>query len=139
MPRPEILDTIAEEQGTYVLDLDFKDEDDLPVIPISINWTLTTLGGEVVNSRSEVDISPPASTVNVVLSGDDLQLLTHKTSYSWRLFTVKAVYNSDLAPGLPIHKAVRFKVRNLRLVAQALEISVSEGITTTENVGVSLS
>lgn len=138
MPRPEILETIAEEQGTYVLDLAFKDEDDLPVIPTSINWTLTTLSGEVVNSRSEIDVSPPASEVNVVLSGDDLQLLVHKDSYSWRLFTVKALYNSDLAPGLPINKAVRFKVRNLRLVAQVLEISVSEGIIATESVGVSL-
>lgn len=138
MPRPEILDIVAEEQGTYVLDLEFKDEDDEPVVPTSINWSLTTLDGEVVNSRSEVDLSPPASEVNVVLSGDDLQLLTHKSSFSWRLFTVKALYNSDLAPGLSINKAVRFKVRNLRLVGQTLEIDVAEGVTASENVGVAL-
>jgi hypothetical protein len=45
MPRPEILRTIAEEEGTYIVDVSFLDEDDLPVTPVSINWTLTTLDG----------------------------------------------------------------------------------------------
>ena len=138
MPRPEILRTIAEEEGTYIIDISFLDEDDLPVTPVSINWTLTTLDGVVVNDRNKVNIGVLASTVAVVLSGNDLQLLEHTTSFSWRLLTVKASDNSSLAPGLPLHGAVRFKVRNLRLVARDLNVSVFEGVLTGESVTVAL-
>lgn len=128
MPRPEMLDMIAEEQGTYVINLTFRDEDDNLVTPTSIKWTLTTVGGEVVNDRSEVNIAAPASSVDVLLTGEDLQLLSHKESYSSRILTVKAIYNSSLGVGLPLHGAVRFKIRNLRLIAHTLEVSVWEGI-----------
>jgi hypothetical protein len=80
MPRPEILRTIAEEEGTYIVDVSFLDEDDLPVTPVSINWTLTTLDGVIVNDRNKVDVAAPASTVALVLSGNDLKLLEHTTS-----------------------------------------------------------
>jgi len=139
MPRPEILETIAEEQGTYIINLSFLDEDDLPVTPTSIKWTLTTVGGEVVNSRSDVSIAIPASSVDVVLSGSDLQLLSHKESFSWRIFTVKAVYNSSLGNGLPLNGAVKFRIRNLRLIAHTLEVDVYEGLFTGDFVQVSLS
>jgi hypothetical protein len=139
MPRPEILETIAEEQSTYVIHLAFRDEDDEEVVPVSIKWTLTTLGGEVVNDRSEVAVAIPAADVDVLLYGPDLALLTHKDSFSWRLLTVVAKYNSSLGSSLPLHKAVRFRVRNLRLIAHTLEVSVFEGVSAAENVGVSLS
>lgn len=138
MPRPEILRTIAEEEGTYIIDISFLDEDDLPVTPVSINWTLTTLDGVIVNARNKIAIGIPAATVAVVLSGNDLKLLEHTTSFSWRLLTVKAKYNSSLAPGLPLHGAVRFKVRNLRLVARDLNVSVFEGVLTGESITVAL-
>jgi hypothetical protein len=138
MPRPEILRTIAEEEGTYIVDVSFLDEDDLPVTPVSINWTLTTLDGVIVNDRNKVDVAAPASTVALVLSGNDLKLLEHTTSFSWRLLTIKASYNSDLAPGLPLHGAVRFKVRNLRLVARDLNVSVFEGVIAGESITVTV-
>ncbi len=136
--RPETLDTIAEEQGTYVLNLAFRDEDDEDVTPTSIKWSLTTVGGEVINDRMDVNVAVPAATVDVLLSGDDLQLRTRKESFSWRIFTVKARYNSSLGNNLPINKAVKFRVRNLRLVAQTIEISVYEGIFAGDFVQVSL-
>lgn len=128
MPRPEMLEDIAEEQGTYVVNCSFKDEDGEDVIPTSIKWTLTTVGGEVVNERSDVSVASPAASVDLVLSGADLQLLSHKESFSSRILTIKALYNSSLGNGLPLNKAVRFKVRNLRLVAQTLEVSVTDMI-----------
>ena len=66
---------IAIEQSTYVITASFTDETGAAVVPNSVTWTLVNGDGQVVNSRSAVSVTP-ASSVTIVLSGDDLDLGT---------------------------------------------------------------
>lgn len=106
------LTTSAIEKSTYVITCAFKNEDNEAVIPNSgLTWTLTDLNGVVINSRENVAISS-ASTVYIVLSGNDLQIINSAKSSEDRLITVEGTYNSDLGTNLPIKQVVRFTITN---------------------------
>ena len=107
----------AVEQSTYVVKIDFLDEDGVAVTPTAATWTLTDPAGNVVNSRTAVSISSPASTVNVVLSGLDLALEGYSTST--RHFLVEATYNSTLGNGLPLKAEATFEIEDLVAVKTA--------------------
>lgn len=126
MPRPEVLDKIAEEESTYPVKCTFRDENGDLTTPTSINWDWTTVGGMIVNSRLNVSVGSPASVTYIVLSGDDLQLFDGEESFGERILTVRAAYNSTLGAGLPLNKFVRIRVRNFRMIGQPLDISVYE-------------
>ena len=99
----------ATERGTFVIDLAFFDENSDPVIPTSASWKLTGQGGEVINGRSAVAITP-AETVSIALSGDDLDMLNG----SFRAVTVEALYDSSLGTGLILRAEIRFSIENLQ-------------------------
>ena len=61
-----ILTTEAVEKSTYVVPVTFRDENGISVAPTAATWTLTNEYGVVINSRSDVAISPLAATVNIV-------------------------------------------------------------------------
>lgn len=100
----------AKEEGTYVLSISFLDEDSNAVIPNSATWTLSDPNGIVVNNKQNVNITPLAATVQVVLTGDDLALdgITSRV----RRFTVKALYDSTLGTNLALNDEVQFTVED---------------------------
>lgn len=104
------LATPVAEQGTAVVDLSFQDEGGNAVIPVSVTWTLTDAAGTVVNSRSQVALTP-ASTVSVVLKGDDLTLGGAYLG-TVRKLLVEATYNSTLGSGLPLKEEITFVVED---------------------------
>lgn len=128
MPRPERLDKIAEEESTYPIKCTFKDEGGNLVAPATVNWDLTTVGGNVVNNRLDVFEGSPASVMYILLNGDDLQLFDGEESFGERILTVRASYNSSLGAGLPLNKFVRFRVRNLRLIAYPLSVNIYDRV-----------
>lgn len=105
------LTSVAIEGSTFVVQVSFTNEDEDAVTPSAITWTLTDGSGAVVNSRSDVSVVTPASTINIVLSGDDLAV----TGYTGqeRILTVEATYTSALGSGLPLKAAARFIVEDL--------------------------
>ena len=98
------------EESTGVITVSFTNEAGEAVTPASATWTLTKTSGEVVNSREDVSLTP-ASTVNIVLQGDDLAL--PEGASAKRILTVKATYNSTYGVGLPLNGACSFWVKNL--------------------------
>jgi len=106
----------AIEQSTYVVTLTFKDEDGNSVSPNSIKWTLTDSAGNVINSRQDVSISP-ASSVSIVLRGDDLALQASESDVGQRILTVEATYDSDKGSNLPLKDELSFYVVNLTNVS----------------------
>lgn len=111
---PTTLSQYAVEKGTFVVRVSFTDETGTPVIPKSgLNWTLTNEAGDVVNSRSAVAITPGTS-VNIVLSGDDLALVG--VGSEDRVLTVEGTYDSSLGTDLSIKDECRFSVINLTRV-----------------------
>jgi hypothetical protein len=101
----------ATEGSTFAVQVAFTNEDGDAVTPSAITWTLTDLAGTVVNSRSDVSVGSPASTINIVLSGNDLLLTGYVGEV--RVLTVEATYTSALGSGLPLKEAARFMIEPL--------------------------
>jgi hypothetical protein len=89
----------------------FFDETGAPATPVSVNWSLTDMQGNIINSRTHV-ASPAYQTITVVLSGNDLAL-TSGADLGFRALTVEATYNSTLGPNLPLKEELDFQVINL--------------------------
>lgn len=104
----------ATEQSTYVINITFYDEDGELVVPSAAAWTLTDPAGNVVNSRTDVNISGLASSVDIVLKGDDLALEGYVGPK--RHFTVEGTYNSTLGSGLPLKAVAIFEIDPLVVV-----------------------
>jgi len=101
------LTTVAQEEGTYIITAAFTDEGDSAVTPNVITWTLTDRDGDVINSREDVSVDTPASSIDIVLSGDDLAIGTNGIS---RVLLVEATYDSDAGSDLPLKGQVRFNI-----------------------------
>lgn len=111
------LTTEAIENGTYMIVVSFLDEDDQAVTPNAdtIVWTLSDRYGNPINSREDVAISS-SSSVTVVLSGDDLQILSNERRRGTveRRLSIYAEYDSDEGSDLPLTDSCKFNIRNLR-------------------------
>ena len=109
---PVNLTDMAIDESTFVVTCAFTDEDGTAVVPVSITWTLTNNSGTIINARTNVAVAVPASTINIVLSGDDLKY----SDGPIRILTVQAVYDSTLGAALPLKDSVRFAVEDLIVV-----------------------
>jgi hypothetical protein len=107
------LTTLALEESTYVITASFLDEDGSTVVPNvgTVTWTLTDLDGTVINSRSAVAIAS-ASTITIVLQGDDLALQNIEDS-GVRKVLVQAQYDSSIGSNLPLNDEVQFTIDHL--------------------------
>ena len=109
--------TEAVEKSTFVIAASFLDEDGAAVVPNAdtIKWTLTNeTGGTVINSRLLV-AETSASTVNIVLTGNDLEIDSDLDKVR-RLVTVQAEYDSNLGSGLTLKESFYFNVINLKRI-----------------------
>lgn len=98
----------AVEGSTYVVNAAFEDENGTATVPTAITWTLMDEAGAVVNDRENVVVTVPAASIDIVLSGDDLELDSYVGSK--RSLTVEATYNSDLGAGLPLKAECLFPI-----------------------------
>ncbi len=108
----------AKEKSTIAITASFEDEDGNDVTPTEATWTLTDDNGAVINSREQVDIGSLSTSVTVVLSGDDLQILSAEASENnaTRRFLIEATYDSSLGSDLPLKNSCVFPVRNFKYV-----------------------
>ena len=115
-PNPPIeeLDMLAYEGDTYPINVTFRDDAGELMVPDTLSWTLTDAEGTVQNDQANVTVDTPMSSVDIVLSGDDLQ--THRAALGavvTRLLTLSGTFSSDLGDDLPIYRTVKFKLVNL--------------------------
>jgi len=106
---PTTLTTRAIDESTLVVNCSFKDEDGIAVVPTKILWTLTDDAGVVINDREDIEITVPAASVDIVLSGLDLRYADGAA----RVLTINATYDSTLGSNLPLKDSVRFMVADL--------------------------
>jgi len=111
---PVTVATPANEKSTLVITASFTDEAGSAVTPDSIAWTLTNDGGRNIINRREDVSATPASSVNIVLSGDDLAL--SNDADATRRLTIEATYTSTYGSGLPLKESVSFTVSNINAV-----------------------
>ena len=106
------LELHADEESTYKTTAAFTDAAGDAVTPKSVEWTLSDMEGTVINSRLSVS-ETPASSVDIVLSGDDLALQTSEVGTVKRLLTVVAVYDSTEGTDLPLNEEAVFLLDSL--------------------------
>lgn len=116
---PTALTVHAIEESTYVITVSFTDEDGNPKTPTSVIWSLTDKNNNIINSREDkvAIIVAPATSVEIVLSGDDLAMQAGEWSGVKRILTVEAVYDSALGIGLPLKESAHFTLDNLVAVS----------------------
>lgn len=106
---PVELSTKAHEKGTYNISHSFSDENGDAVVPNTITWSLCKPDGTIVNSRLDVAIGSPASSIDITLQGDDLAILNGKSEEK-RVVVLEWTYNSSLGIDLPGKEAIYFQV-----------------------------
>ena len=98
----------AVEKSTYIVHITFIDADGTLVVPNSVNWDLKNSSGRIINSRDNVSVTP-ASTIDIVLSGDDLAI--GETGDKVRYLVGRAVYNSvAYGNNLPLRFTAKFVI-----------------------------
>lgn len=104
----------ANEKGTFKITAAFADETDASMTPnTGLNWTLTDDAGNVINSRSAVTITP-ASSVDIILSGNDLAIGNNGTK---RILTIQGTYDSSAGSNLPLKDEIVFYIHDLLAVS----------------------
>lgn len=106
---------VAVELSTFVITAAFIDEDGAAVVPSSISWTLQDVSGNIINNRTSVSVTP-ASTITIVLAGNDLALLDQKNDSELRRIIITAAYTSSLGSGLPLSDSYEFRVLNTNAI-----------------------
>lgn len=100
------------EKSTFVVTVSFFETNGTAVAPKLAQWTLKDEDGAIVNSREAVNINVPGTTVNIVLTGDDLALpdIDKRTRY----LLIEAIYDSVLyGNDLHLRQEGKFVVSNL--------------------------
>ena len=111
------LTTRPVEEGTFIINAAYTDEDGNAVTPQTMAWTLTDIDGNVINSRSAVDLSPMATSHNVVLKGDDLAI-QDAADNGRRIVTFVGTYNSiTYGNGLGLNAECHFRIERLKNVS----------------------
>lgn len=111
---PSEITTHAVENATFVITIAFTDETSAAVTPdTGLNWTLTDAAGNVINSRSAVTITP-ASSVDIILSGNDLAIGNNGTK---RILTIQGTYDSSAGSNLPLKDEIVFYIHDLLAVS----------------------
>lgn len=105
----------AAEEGSYVMNVRFYTLAGTTAAPKTLTWTLTDSSGTVINARQDVNVAAPAADQDILLSGDDLQVLAGETDdYLIRVFLIEGTFDdADLGNDLPFKKEVRFLLENL--------------------------
>lgn len=117
MPTEFSVSQAAVENGTFAITVSFTDEDGNAVVPNSpLTWSLTKSDRQtIVNNREDIQITTPATSVTIVLSGADLAKDTGKL-VSWRYLVIEGTYNSTLGNDLPLKDHLRFPIVDIAKV-----------------------
>lgn len=104
----------AMEGSTYGIQADFVvvlPDGDTPVVPNSpLVWDLVDDHGVIVNNKKDQALTP-ASSVYIVLSGNDLALPDGQPVE--RFVIIRGTFNSVFGNDLPLVDEVSFQIKNL--------------------------
>ena len=112
----------AQEKGTLVITHAFTNEDENSVVPKTLFWALTDQNGVIINNRENVSITP-ATTVKIVLTGDDLAFQAEEAEldYAQRVLTIVGMYDRPNGIGLTYTQVITFPIENAWAAASVFE------------------
>ena len=111
---PTALSLKAVEQSTYIITASFTDEAGNSVTPDSLKWSLVDRKKRIVNNRKDVEITSLDTSIDIVLSGDDIAIDGDGEVERW--IVVEGTYTSDAGSGLPFRDQASFRISNLKSV-----------------------
>lgn len=104
-----LLAVVADETGTYIITASFVDEAGDAVTPNTVLWDLMDYDDNIINEREDESETPDTS-VDIVLSGDDLAVVTDTRDDTIRRVYVHGTYDSTYGDDLPYRASILFKV-----------------------------
>jgi hypothetical protein len=91
----DTIEKVAQERSGFFIKIDFYDEFDTAFVPTTLHWKLTDKWGNVMNSRSDVEVTVGlASSMYITLGASDLT--TIKDAMAARILTVWGTYTSTI-------------------------------------------
>jgi len=108
---PTRLAIVPTEESTLIITVSFLDEDENAITPKTGTWTLSDKRGTIINLREDVAISNLSTSINIVLSGDDL-IITDSTGVA-RVLTLKITYDSSYGNDLSLNQEATFSLEDL--------------------------
>lgn len=109
---PTLLSEEARDKGTYIVEATFKDENDDPVTPDTLIWSLTDGEGNVINNREDIS-ETPGTVVSFVLAGDDLKYADGPD----RSLIIEATYTSvDHGASRPLNDSAHFRISDIETI-----------------------
>ena len=100
--------TITNEGTSTILTVACTDELKAATTPTSATWTLKNQGGEIVNLREDV-VMTPSTSMTIVLLAADLSMADGNV----RFVRVSAVYDSVNGSGLTIEEQAQISITDL--------------------------
>ena len=112
---------IFPEKATRGIEITFRNSEGNEVVPNSASWSLTTAPsyrdqGVVINDRDGVNLTGLSSTILLILSGDDLQILFDEVEYRYLRRALLVEYEYDdpkLGNGVADKIQYLFRIENL--------------------------
>ena len=106
----------AVERSTYPITVSLVDHNKAAIVPNDdIVWSLVDESENIINERDRVEYTPPDSTLLIVLTDEDLQMMTTKDK-EVRYLVVECTYDSTFGSGLSFRQEVQFTVDGLKRV-----------------------
>jgi len=94
------------------LELNFIDENSDPVTPVSAKWSLTDMEGTTINGRTDIPISSPQPTDELLLEPSDT---TTNSLTGSRILTIDFTYDSpQFGNGITKTNAFVFEITEVR-------------------------
>ena len=115
----ELTNKTVNERGTAVFPFSFFDENGEADSPAYMKWSLVSDDKEIIAGLENVEVTSPAHTTEIVLSGDDLQILSSEEDQDTvaRRLVIEGTYNSSDFGVLPFTEQLRFFVNNLHKIS----------------------
>jgi hypothetical protein len=104
----------AVENSAFIINIIWYDEAGVAMTPTSINWSCYDNNGSIVNSLSDVSVTTPATSNDIVLNGTDTAVISGSTNK--RTVQVVASYNSaTYGNNLLLYRDVEFDIDPLSI------------------------
>ena len=105
----------AVENSAFVINILWYDEAGASMTPTTANWSLFDSNGSIVNSLSDVAVTTPATSNNIVLNATDTAVISGSTND--RRVQVVASYNSaTYGNNLLLYREIEFGIAPLSTV-----------------------
>lgn len=103
----------AKDRSSYLVKVSFLDENKLPIVPISLQWSLLDGNEDIINTRDKVVETNLLADMIIVLENADL-IYGDTRAKNKRKLVIEAQYISSLTNSvLPLKESILFSIEDI--------------------------